>query len=100
VAGSLLLLLVVVVAGSLYSSSSSSSPPPLLLGPSFSRSRYQGCGVHHAERGVAHISAKGCSACCGVGEVRGTKVRGRNCWQRCEGRVGGDCVREAFSLLS
>jgi hypothetical protein len=34
----------------------------------------------------------------GVGEVRGMKARGRKWrWQR-EGRVGGDCVREASFL--
>jgi hypothetical protein len=44
---------------------------------------------------VARISAKGCSMGRGVGEVRGTKARGRKWrWQH-EGRVGGDCVRGA-----
>jgi hypothetical protein len=28
------------------------------------------------------------------------KARGRKWWRRREGRVGGDCVREASSLLS
>jgi hypothetical protein len=28
------------------------------------------------------------------GEVRGTKARGRKWRRQCEGRVGGDCVRE------
>jgi hypothetical protein len=40
---------------------------------------------------VACISAKGCSVRRGVGEVRGRNGGGR----RREGRVGGDCVREA-----
>jgi hypothetical protein len=40
---------------------------------------------------VARISAKGCR----VGEVRGTKARGRKWWRQREGRVGGDYVREA-----
>jgi hypothetical protein len=44
---------------------------------------------------VAHISAKGCSVGRGMGEVRGTKARGRKWRQRREGRVGGDCMREA-----
>jgi hypothetical protein len=43
---------------------------------------------------VAHISAKGCSVRRGVGEVRGTKARGRKRRRLREGRVGGDCVRE------
>jgi hypothetical protein len=44
---------------------------------------------------VAHISAKGCRVGRGVGEVRGTKARGRKWQRRSEGKVGGDCVREA-----
>jgi hypothetical protein len=45
---------------------------------------------------VVHVSVKGCSVVRGVGEVRGTKERGRK-WRRRrrEGRVGGDYVREA-----
>jgi hypothetical protein len=31
----------------------------------------------------------------GVGEVRETKARGRKWRRRREGRVGGDCVKEA-----
>jgi hypothetical protein len=50
--------------------------------------------VSCAERGVAHVSVKGCSVHCGVGEVRGAKARGRNRWWHREGRMGGDCVRE------
>jgi hypothetical protein len=42
--------------------------------------------MRRAERGVARVSVKGCRVGRGVGEVRGTKARGR---------VGGDCVREA-----
>jgi hypothetical protein len=93
-AGSLLfLVVVVVVAGSL--PQSSSSPPPPQLGPSSSRSRCQRCGVARAERGVARVSVKGCRVGRGVGEVRGTKARGRKRRRRHEGRVGGDSVREA-----
>jgi hypothetical protein len=40
------------------------------------RSRCQRCGARRAERGVARISAKGCSVGRGVGEVRGAKVGG------------------------
>jgi hypothetical protein len=44
---------------------------------------------------VARVSVKGCRVGRGVGEVRGTKARGRK-WRRwSEGRVGGDYVREA-----
>jgi hypothetical protein len=43
---------------------------------------------------VARVSSKGCSVGRGMGEVRGTKARGRK-WRRREGRVGGYCVREA-----
>jgi hypothetical protein len=93
-AGSLLLLLVVlndVITGS----------PPLVVvitaAGSFllQRSRCQRCSACHAERGVARVSAKWCSLRHCVGELRGTKARGRKRrWQR-EGRVGGDCMREA-----
>jgi hypothetical protein len=38
---------------------------------------------------MARVSAKGCSVYCGVGEVRGTKARGRKRQWRREGRVGG-----------
>jgi hypothetical protein len=41
---------------------------------------------------VVRVSAKGYSVCRGVGEMRGTKVRGR--MRQREGRVGGGCVRE------
>jgi hypothetical protein len=51
--------------------------------------------VRRAEHGVAHVSAKGCSVGCGMGEVRGTRARGRKWWRWREGRVGGDYVREA-----
>jgi hypothetical protein len=44
---------------------------------------------------VACVSAKGCSVRSGVGEVRGTKVRGRKRQRQREGRKGGDYVREA-----
>jgi hypothetical protein len=44
---------------------------------------------------VARVLAKGCSVRHGVGEVRGTKARGRKRWQWHEGRVGGDGMREA-----
>jgi hypothetical protein len=45
---------------------------------------------------VVRVSAKECNMRCGVGEVRGTKARGRKRWRRRhEGRVGGDCMREA-----
>jgi hypothetical protein len=43
---------------------------------------------------VACISGKGCSMRHGVGEVMGTKARGRKQRWRHEGRVGGDCMRE------
>jgi hypothetical protein len=51
--------------------------------------------VRRAERGVARFSAKGYRVGRDVGEVRGTKARGRKWRRRSEGRVGGDCVREA-----
>jgi hypothetical protein len=51
--------------------------------------------VRRAERGVARVSAKGCSMGRGVREVRETKARGRKWWRWREGRVGGDCIREA-----
>jgi hypothetical protein len=44
---------------------------------------------------VACISAKGSSVRRDVGEVRGTKARGRKRRQWREGRVGGECMREA-----
>jgi hypothetical protein len=44
---------------------------------------------------VARVSVKGCRVGHGVGEVRGTKARVKKWRQRREGRVGGDCVREA-----
>jgi hypothetical protein len=44
---------------------------------------------------VARVSAKGCRVGRGVGEMRGTKARGRKWWRRHEETVGGDCVREA-----
>jgi hypothetical protein len=44
---------------------------------------------------VARVSAKGCRVGRGVWEVRGAKARGRKWRRRREGRVGGDCVREA-----
>jgi hypothetical protein len=44
---------------------------------------------------VVQVSVKGCIMRRGMGEVRGTKVRGRKRRRRREGRVGGDCVREA-----
>jgi hypothetical protein len=44
---------------------------------------------------VARVSAKGCRVGRGVGEVRGTKARGRKWRWRRERGVGGDCVREA-----
>jgi hypothetical protein len=44
---------------------------------------------------VARVSAKECSVVHGVGEVRGAKVRGRKWRRQREGRVGGDCVKEA-----
>jgi hypothetical protein len=47
---------------------------------------------------VACVSAKGCSVRRSVGEVRGTKARGRK-RRQCKGRVGGDCVREARPSL-
>jgi hypothetical protein len=72
-----------------------------MLGPSSSRSRCQRCGARRAERGVARVSAKGCSVRHGVEEVRGMKERGRKwLWRWCEGRVGGDCVRGRPSLLT
>jgi hypothetical protein len=37
--------------------------------------------VHRAERGVVHVSVKGCSVGRDAGEVRGTKAMGRK-WQR------------------
>jgi hypothetical protein len=44
---------------------------------------------------VARVSAKGCRMCRGVGGCEGAKARGRKRRRRCEGRVGGDYVRES-----
>jgi hypothetical protein len=44
---------------------------------------------------MARVSVKGFRVGRGVGEVRGTKARGRKWRRQREGRVGGDCVREA-----
>jgi hypothetical protein len=43
---------------------------------------------------VAHVSAKGCSMGRGVGGGERDEGEGRKWWRRCEGRVGGDYVRE------
>jgi hypothetical protein len=51
--------------------------------------------VRRAERGVARVSANGCSVHHDVGEVRATKARGRKRQRWREGKVGGDRVREA-----
>jgi hypothetical protein len=76
--------------------------PPLVVvvvaaaaGPSSSRSRYQRCGAHHVERGVARVLAKGCSVRHDVEGGEGTKAKGRKRRRLREGRVGGDYLREA-----
>jgi hypothetical protein len=44
---------------------------------------------------VARVAAKRCRVGRGMGGGEGTKARGRKWQWRHEGRVGGDCVREA-----
>jgi hypothetical protein len=52
--------------------------------------------VHVAPSVVWHASQRRGVACVAArGEVRGAKARGRKWRQRPEGRVGGDCMREA-----
>jgi hypothetical protein len=44
---------------------------------------------------VARVSVKGYSVGRGVGGGEGDEGEGGKCQRRHEGRVGGDCVREA-----
>jgi hypothetical protein len=53
--------------------------------------------VHRIERGVARVSPKGCRVGRGVGEVRGTKARGRK-WRRRRREESGRRLRQGGVL--